>query len=66
VSGIAKCAACGGSLVAFTRDGSRFTGQGAYTAVLPVSLSTPSVVTPAGSGRFRLTVPLRTVYRRAA
>ena len=48
------------------RRGYRFTGEGSYAALLPAKLSTPEVVTPGGLDRFRLTVPLRGVYRRAA
>ena len=54
---------------AFEKDGLRgyrFTGQGTYEHLLPGKRVPTYVVTPAGSARFRLTVPLRTVYRRAA
>ena len=48
------------------RRGYRFTGQGSYAELLPGKLRSTLVVTPAGFDRFRLTVPLCGVYRRAA
>ena len=43
------------------------TGEGVLEPLLRQARSTPKeVVTPASPDRFRLTVPLRTVYRRAA
>src|SRR6267143_483720 len=43
-----------------------FSGRGSFGRLLAGTTSPVSVVTPAGADRFRLTVPLRTVYRRAA
>jgi hypothetical protein len=40
-------------------------GVGSLGRVITAALSTTTVVTPGGSARFRLTVPLETVYRRA-
>ena len=43
-----------------------FEGPGTVSRVIAGLVLPKSVVTPAGPDRFRLTVPLRTVYRRAA
>jgi len=43
-----------------------FSGRGSFGRLLAGTTCPVSVVTPAGPDRFRLTVPLRTVYRRAA
>ena len=41
-------------------------GQGSLGRLLAGVVNPSAMVTPAGSARFRLTVPLRTVFRRAA
>ncbi len=43
-----------------------FSGRGSFGRLLAGNTSPVSVVTPAGPTRFRLTVPLSSVYRRAA
>jgi hypothetical protein len=42
------------------------TSEGTFGQLVGVDNRSTAVVTPAGFARFRLTVPLRTVYRRAA
>ena len=45
----------------------KITGTGLLEPLIERALGVPkALVTPAGSARFRLTVPLRIVYRRAA